>query len=195
MSLFADHSFAFFNLWLLMLLYAFPILVTVVHRRGVFRPTSSRFASSRSRREYLFFVISKMIMLVYFLYSVVLPLRLDTVFALIGIVVYLFGYAFYLAAWITIAISGGAGVITGGPYRVSRHPVYLSSAFCFIGAGVVSGSIVFLGLSVLVGASHLRNAPAEEEICLEVYGNEYRRYAAATPRWFGLPAPAQNKHR
>jgi len=194
MNVFADHSFGFFNLWLLMLLYALPILVTVVCRRGVFRPTTSRFASSRNRREYLLFIASKMTMLVYFLYSVVLPMHLDTVVVLVGLVVYMLGFIFYLAAWITIAASGGAKVISNGPYRVSRHPVYLSSAVCFVGAGVVSGSIVYLGLSILVGASHMRNALAEEKICLETYGDEYRRYAAGTPRWLGCPVRAQNKH-
>jgi len=128
-------------------------------------------------------------MLIYFLYSIVVPVRLDTSFAITGLVVYIIGFLFYSAAWITIATSGGGRVISKGPFQFSRHPVYVSSAVLFIGAGVISKSYIFLGLSILVGITHMYNALAEERICLEIYGDEYRRYISSTPRWLGRPAP------
>jgi len=189
MNIFAVHSFGFFNLWLLMALYALPILLTIILCKHVFQPTSSRFSSSRNSREYNLFIASKIIMLIYFLYSIVVPVRLDTSFAITGLVVYIIGFLFYSAAWITIATSGGGRVISKGPFQFSRHPVYVSSAVLFIGAGVISKSYIFLGLSILVGITHMYNALAEERICLEIYGDEYRRYISSTPRWLGRPAP------
>lgn len=187
MRVFADHSFGFLNLWVLMLLYLLPILLVIVVRKHVFHPTASRFSNARSSREYRFFVMSKFIMLIYFLYAVAIPIRLDTAVAKIGLAVYSLGFAFYSAAWITAAIYGGGKVISNGPFRFSRHPIYTFSAFLFAGAGLVSGSWVFLGLSVLVAVTHMRNAIAEERICMEVYGEEYRKYTAVTPRWLGPP--------
>ena len=193
MDLFAVHSFAFFNLWLLMVLYTVPILLTVIFHRHVFHLTSAEFSSSRNAVERRLFIASKFLMLFYFLYAIVLPVRLDSTWAIAGLIVYGIGFAFYSAAWITIATSEGGRVFCDGPFRLSRHPVYLSSAVMFIGAGFASGSWFFLGLSLLVGLSHMRNALAEEQVCLETFGDEYRRYMANTPRWFGFPAPKPNR--
>jgi len=193
MNIFAVHSFGFFNIWLLMVLYALPILLTIIFHKHVFYPTSSRFSSSRSSREHTLFIVSKIIMLIYFLYAIVVPAHLDTSYAITGFIIYIIGFAVYSAAWITIATSKGGKIFSNGPFRFSRHPVYISSAVLFIGAGFVSKSYFFLGLSLLVGISHMRNALAEEKICLETFGDEYRRYMANTPRWFGRPAPKPNK--
>jgi protein-S-isoprenylcysteine O-methyltransferase Ste14 len=195
MNLFAVHAFGFFNLWLLMVLYALPILLTIVFHKHVFHPTSSRFSSSRNASERRLFIVSKIIMLIYFLYAIVVPVRLDTAYGIIGLVIYGIGFAFYSAAWIIIATSEGGRVFSDGPFRFSRHPVYVSSAVLFVGAGFVSESYIFLGLSLLVGMSHMRNALAEEEICLETFGDEYSRYMANTPKWFGRPAPKPDKDR
>lgn len=185
MSIFPDHSFGLFNLWVLMVLYVVPMLLTVILRKGVFESTSSRFASSRSSREFNLFIISKILMLIYFLYSIVVPIFLDTAIVIIGFAIYLIGFAFYSAAWITIARSKKGAVFSNGPFRFSRHPVYLSSAILFIGAGFISQSWFYLGLSLLVGISHMFNAVVEEQICLETFGDEYRRYMLNTARWLG----------
>lgn len=187
MSIFAEHSLGFFNLWLLMVLYALPMLITIMLRDRVFQPTSSRFSSSRGSREYNLFIISKILMLIYFLYAIVIPIRLEKLSAIIGLIVYIIGFSFYSVAWITIAQSEKGKVFSSGPFRFSRHPVYVSSVIQFIGAGFISGSWFYLGLSFLVGISHVRNSLEEERICLETYGDKYRQYMVNTPRWFGWP--------
>jgi protein-S-isoprenylcysteine O-methyltransferase Ste14 len=192
MRVIAVHSFGFFNLWILMVLYSLPILFTLIFHKHIFQPTSSRFSSSRSSREYNIFILSKIIMLVYFLYAIFIPIRLDTPIAITGLIVYIVGFAFYSAAWITVCISGGGKVVSNGPFRFSRHPIYVFSAVLFLGAGFVSKSYLYLVLSLVVGLTHMRNAIAEEQICLKAYGDEYRRYMVGTPRWLGRPAPKPN---
>lgn len=193
MSIFAEHSLGFFNLWLLMVLYLLPIFLIMIFRKGVFQPTSSRFSSLRGSQEYKLFVAAKFLMLAYFLYAIVIPVHLDSLFAQIGVLIYIIGFAFYSAAWIAIAKSKQGEVFSQGPFRFSRHPVYVSSAIVFLGAGFISQSWFFLGLSLLVGISHMRNAFAEEQICLETFGDEYRHYMLGTPRWLGWPS--QKSHR
>jgi protein-S-isoprenylcysteine O-methyltransferase Ste14 len=187
MSILPDHSLGFFNLWLLMGLYALPIILTILFRKHIFKATSSCFSSSRSSREYNLFIVSKFLMLIYFLYSIVVPIQLDTFLAVLGFVIYIVGFIFYSAAWVTIARSGSGTVFTQGPFRFSRHPIYVSSAVQFFGAGIVSQSWFFLSISILVGISHMRNAVIEEQICLEIFGEEYSRYMFKTPRWIGCP--------
>ena len=175
-----------------MVLYSLPILLTVIVRSRVFHPTSSRFSSARSSGEYRFFIVSKFIMLIYFLYALAIPIHLDTPITIIGLIMYTIGFVFYSAAWITVAVSGRGTVVSTGPFRFSRHPIYLSSAILFVGAGFVSRSGLFLGFSLLVGITHMQNAIAEERICLEVYGDEYRKYMSATRRWLGRLRPKPN---
>lgn len=189
MRIFAVHSFGFFNLWLLMVIYALPILLTIIFNKHVFLRTSSSFSSSRSAREVNLFIISKIIMLIYFLYAIVIPIHLDLSTATIGLFIYTIGFVFYSSAWLTIATTREGKIFHTGPFRFSRHPVYVSSAIMFFGAGLISNSWVFLGFSLLVGISHLNNAWVEERICLETFGEEYRQYQENTPRWLGLPAP------
>jgi protein-S-isoprenylcysteine O-methyltransferase Ste14 len=191
MRIISEHSLRFFNLWLLMVLYVFPILLTIILRKRIFQPTSSRFSRSRSPREYNIFVTSKILMLIYFLYAIVIPIHYDTSSSIIGLIIYFFGFALYSAAWITIAISEKGKVFTRGPYRFSRHPIYISSAVQFIGAGLISQSWFYLGISIVVAISHLHNAFAEEHICIETFEDEYKNYMAITPRWVGCPAQSK----
>ena len=193
MRVFAVHSFGSFNLWLLMVLYGLPILLTIIFHKRVFLPTSSRFSSSRSSREYNLFIISKIFMLIYFLYAIMVPIHLDISTAIIGLMIYIIGFLFYSTAWLTIATSRGGKIFSTGPFRFSRHPVYVSSAIMFFGAGLVSKSCFFLGFSLLVGISHMHNALVEERICLETFGEEYRQYMENTPRWLGRPAAKTTK--
>jgi protein-S-isoprenylcysteine O-methyltransferase Ste14 len=128
-------------------------------------------------------------MLIYFLYAIVVPIHLDPSTATIGQFIYTIGFLFYSTAWLTIATTRRGKIFNTGPFRFSRHPVYVSSAIMFFGAGLISNSWTFLGFSLLVGISHMNNALVEERICLETFGEEYRQYLENTPRWLGLLAP------
>ena len=187
MSIFPKHSLDISNLWLLMVLYSLPIIITLLFKKHVFQSTASRFSSSRNSSEYNLFVLSKVFMLFYFLYAFFVPIQYNSLPAIFGIVIYFVGFALYSAAWITIATSERRKVFSQGVYQYSRHPVYASSAILFIGAGLISLSWFFLCLSVFVGISHMYNGLAEEKTCLEAFGDEYRNYMAKTPRWLGWP--------
>jgi protein-S-isoprenylcysteine O-methyltransferase Ste14 len=124
-------------------------------------------------------------MLLYFLYAIVIPIHFESSSAIIGIIIYLIGFTLYSTAWITVAKSERGRVFSSGLYRFSRHPIYVSSAIIFIGAGLISQSWFYLGVSIVVGISHMHNALAEEQICMETYGDEYKQYMTNTPRWVG----------
>lgn len=187
MTFFPSHTFRFYGLWIPVLLYFVPLLAVVILRRGVFHCTVELFSSRRSRREYSLFITSKMVMLGYLFYSFAIPLRPSEWFFRVGGTVYLAGYLLYTAAWVNVAAAEKGTVFSAGLYRYSRHPIYVSSALVFIGTGLLSGTWVFLMLSLIVSIMHLYNGYAEERICEEVFGDEYREYASRTPRWIGLP--------
>jgi prolipoprotein diacylglyceryltransferase/protein-S-isoprenylcysteine O-methyltransferase Ste14 len=79
-------------------------------------------------------------------------------------------------------------MVTSGPYRRIRHPVYAAYTVVFAGAGLVSGSLGRgLGASGLLCAVWIIYATVFEEPKLRArYGPTYARYQATTPL---LPLP------
>ncbi len=73
------------------------------------------------------------------------------------------------------------GLVTTGPYRYLRHPIY--AAVCwFVWAGALGNlSPVALALALLVTAGAVTRLLCEERLLMEKYP-EYREYAARTPR-------------
>lgn len=75
-------------------------------------------------------------------------------------------------------------LITGGPYRLVRHPMYLAMHLILIGVGLLLTSytwfiilIVFIPLWYLVGK-------AEEWQMISLYGEKYLKYQKKTRMFF-----------
>ncbi len=77
-------------------------------------------------------------------------------------------------------------LVTGGPYRLVRHPGYLSNLLCLAGIGLALSSLVGLGLTLFVVPLIVRRIEREEEMLAAEFGAEYERYRQQT-RWRLLP--------
>lgn len=77
-------------------------------------------------------------------------------------------------------------LVTDGPYRYVRHPVYASFAAIAMGTALVFRSYVLLGLSVMLVVTGRWWANAEERLLAsrDGFGDVYRAYAARTGRFF-----------
>ncbi len=74
------------------------------------------------------------------------------------------------------------GLVTWGPYRFLRHPIY-SSAIYFLWAGIFSHlSLLSCILGVLATIALVIRVIAEEHLIVSIYP-EYREYAAKTKRF------------
>ena len=78
-------------------------------------------------------------------------------------------------------------LVTRGPCRFSRHPMYLAEAALWLGWAILYGSVgVLIGfLIVCIGVSVV--APREERALDAKFGEAYREYEAKVPRWLGTP--------
>ncbi len=89
--------------------------------------------------------------------------------------------------WATLYIGGrkSAEIVSGGPYSVTRNPLYLFSSIAAAGVGAQTGSIVVtLCFAVLcAGAFHIVIL-REEQHLTDVLGKKYVEYLGKVPRFF-----------
>ena len=77
-------------------------------------------------------------------------------------------------------------LLTSGPYRFCRHPMYVGELALWIGWATLFGSPVVLvcliAFLIVVG----RLAPKEERDLEAAFGEQYREYMNAVPRWLSV---------
>ena len=129
-----------------------------------------------------------LIVILSYAYSVFLPLKLNTIWLVIGLLVYLPAILFLIGGLLNFATTPADALVTKGAYGISRNPSYVSAFFVNIGIAVASLSWVFL-LIAIVDFLLLRYyvVTVEEPFLLDNYGDTYREYMKRTPRWIGIP--------
>lgn len=76
-------------------------------------------------------------------------------------------------------------LVSSGPYRVSRNPMYVAVSFVLIGWSLAfrSGALLLYALIVMI-AFHLRVVFGEEPWLARTHGNAWKQYVTRVPRWF-----------
>lgn len=120
-------------------------------------------------------------------YSIFLPLELNTVWFIAGLFVYVMSMIFGFIAIINFTQAPMDKPATKGVYNISRNPMYFSMFLTFIGIALTCASWFFLLLTMIWILLADRGVVAEERLCLETYGDSYRKYMKNTPRWIGKP--------
>ena len=79
---------------------------------------------------------------------------------------------------------GATRLITDGPFRFSRNPIYVGNTLLVAGAGLVFG-IAWLIPAGFAGAFATRKLAIEreEQHLARRFGKDWTDYAARTPRW------------
>ena len=76
-------------------------------------------------------------------------------------------------------------LVTGGPYRYSRNPLYISLFLAYAGIGIVADNLWILALGVPLFLIMRYGVVAREERYLErKFGQAYRDYKASVRRWW-----------
>ena len=75
-------------------------------------------------------------------------------------------------------------LITSGPYRWVRHPLYTVGSSMFIAFGMMADNWFIAALGVLAFIGMAIRTPKEEANLIEKFGDEYREYMKRTGRFF-----------
>lgn len=76
-------------------------------------------------------------------------------------------------------------LITGGPFRFSRNPMYLGMAAILLGSAFVSRSLIsFIFPAVFIILMEKNFIDSEERALDSVFGNKYHYYKKTVRRWF-----------
>ena len=187
-QLFTDSTVTPADNWLLVLLsnLASLVFLWLVVAVAVFRLKPSRGAQGIEPR------VTAMAATFLMLPLVVMPLGNipPAIAAVIGLCLVGLGSALstYVLIWLGRSFSIMAEarrLVTGGPYAIVRHPLYVTEAIATVGMVILNWSLIAVLLAAVLWALQLRRMRHEENV-LQAAFPEYASYAARTPRW--LPA-------
>ena len=91
----------------------------------------------------------------------------------------------------TLHIGEKQSLVTTGPYRYIRHPMYTALVAVGIGMGLMSSSWYFLIPFIATGIVNIFRTRREEEAMIEKFGDEYVQYTQRTGRF--LPMVGRKK--
>jgi len=81
-------------------------------------------------------------------------------------------------------VKNSNGIVSTGPFKYVRHPLYLSCLFFYLGLVVLTLSLVSAGFFIIIFIFYNFIAGYEEKLLKNKYGDIYKEYMKRTHRWF-----------
>ena len=183
MEIFPDLEFGLFNGWLLAAIFylVFGILLVLFPKRVV-----TRLYDRSGRRDggVVGRVLGLLLILVWLVLVILTSLRHGDVMLAVGLAFYACGLTGFVVALFNYANTPTDQPATAGLYHISRHPQQIMISLSFLGISIAIGSwiaLILIGIAII--AAH-NKVLAEEEACLQMYGESYRDYMERVPRYF-----------
>jgi protein-S-isoprenylcysteine O-methyltransferase Ste14 len=187
MSIIPEFEIGVWNAWLFMSVFIIQTFAVMFLGRRVWERSGLPSGIKRNRLEKQASIVGNAVWFIATIYSIFLPLQLCTIWFFIGLPIFLIGLFILIVATANFAIVQNDKPATGGAYRFSRHPLYLSLVIVYLGTSIASASWVFLLLGIANIFWIRLEVSVEERYCIKRYGNDYQSYMDRTPRWMGIP--------
>lgn len=102
-----------------------------------------------------------------------------------GAAIAAWGWAiFYKARTTTVPGKASAKLVTWGPYRITRNPMYVGLITAYLGeAGILKQVWPVIVLPLMIAYVNSIVIPIEEARLKEVFEDEYERYRSRVRRW------------
>jgi protein-S-isoprenylcysteine O-methyltransferase Ste14 len=100
------------------------------------------------------------------------------------------GFMLLAAAWKVLYAAQRTGTVAvSGPYGYMRHPQYVAFIAIMVGFLIQWPTLITLAMFPVLVTMYVRLARREERESLAAFGEEYARYAAATPAFIPRRPP------
>ena len=184
MSFIPDFELGLWNAWILII----PLIVLwICGVKFLFSKRMPQTAPPSKRMDKILSSLLIIIMFASFIYSIFMPLKLETIWFSLGLVVYLVGLVLIVITMINFATTPMNKPVTKGVYRFSRNPMFIGWFLLYFGIAIACISWVYIVIIVLFILITAYLSPFEEEITLRHYGKPYKEYMERTPKWIGIP--------
>ena len=137
-----------------------------------------------SKKQRVYFRLGKAVGLVCLLLVALTPLKKQSPFFFVGIILYILGLMGLIIATLTYRDTPLDQPVMKGLYRISRHPQIVATTTIFLGICLAIGSWIALLLLTIAKILEHNGILAEEEVCLKEYGEVYKEYLEKVPRYF-----------
>ena len=187
MSLIPAFEIGLWNAWLFMIIFPLQWLAVLIVPKHIAERTSHAPEIIQTRQERIMAFLTQGFWIGATLYSIFVPFRVGTPWLWTGLALFIAGLATLILATVSVAGTPTDKPFTSSVYRFSRHPMYLSMIFVYLGVSIAAASWLFLLITVITFFLQLYQAKKEERYCCEKYGGAYREYMRRTARWIGIP--------
>jgi protein-S-isoprenylcysteine O-methyltransferase Ste14 len=187
MSLIPSFEIGIWNAWIFMVIFIFQMIVIMFVDKKIWKKSHVPLEAKRNKYEKQVGTFANFFWLIAMIYSIFLPMRLNTICFYVGLIVFVIGLIIFIRATYDFITTKPSKIIKTGVYKISRHPMYLATFIITMSVSIASLSWLFLMLSILMMFFFNKEALIEERFCLELFGEEYKDYIRHTSRWIGLP--------
>ena len=140
--------------------------------------------SGRTGRQKIVIYMGSLLAFIYFVLIIFTPLKIGSNVFIPGIILFALGLTGFVIALFNFKNAPFDRLVTGGLYRISRHPQQLMFFISFLGICIAIGSWLALFIQIISSLFLHFRILAEEKACLERYGDSYRAYVKRVPRYF-----------
>ena len=192
MNLLPEFEPGILNTWIFMIwLLIFPLLSKIIIKEKAVAQILS--TSVPMNHEKTLNILSMAAIIIGVLYSFFLPLKITSLTFYPGLLLFIAAFVLNFIILLTIRNANPDKPFTQGPYKISRHPLYLALTMMLIASTLMSLSLIIFIILIITTLHLILAMPAEEQYCLQKYGQQYQNYLNKTPRFLGLPRKTKYK--
>ena len=186
MDLIPIYEIGLWNAWIFMIVFIIQMFVILIVDKKIWNKSHVPKQEKKDKYENLVGIFANLTWLIAMVYSIFLPLKINSNLFFIGFIIFFIGLMILIRATYDFITTKPNKLIKTGVYKISRHPMYLATFFIVFSVSIASFSWLFLVLSIVMMFFFHREALIEEEYCMSIYGDEYNNYIQHTARWIGF---------
>jgi protein-S-isoprenylcysteine O-methyltransferase Ste14 len=187
MSWIPSFEIGVWNAWLFMIVYPLQWLAVIIVPKYIAERTSHAPEIIQSSQDKVMAFLTQGFWIGATLYSIFVPFKIWTPWLWVGLALFIIGLFTLVLATFAVAATPKDKPFTSSVYRYSRHPMYLSMIFVYLGVSIAAASWLFFVITVITFFLQSYQMSKEERFCLDIFKSAYRDYMDTTPRWIGIP--------